>query len=162
MIVVVVAAEIIVIEICRDTRAGRRPIFFAIGRERVGRESVILAETRRWIGRVPHAALRVQYGQRGPSAVVAVVVLKRGKNRGQLNLCVGLLLLFNIPGSLVVRVALFFGGRQLGGRERALLSARHIAAVGSGGTGHASFVVGTGGECEKGDKENQKVELASS
>lgn len=33
---VVVAAEIIVIEICRDTRAGRHPILFAIGRERVG------------------------------------------------------------------------------------------------------------------------------
>lgn len=98
---------------------------------------------------MPHAALRVQYGQRGPSAVVAVVVLKRGKNRGQLNLCVGLLLLFNIPGSLVVRIALFFWGRQLGGRQRALLSARHIAAVRGGGTGHASFVVGNRVEQER-------------
>jgi hypothetical protein len=131
----------IVIQICGDTRAGRSAVLrgiVAVGRERVGRERVILAETGRWIRRVPYATLGVEDGERGPSAVVAVVVFESGENGGQLDLCVGLLFLFNIPGRLIVRAPLLFWSRQVGGRERALLSARHIAAVGGGGAGHAS------------------------
>lgn len=141
-----VVAEMIVIQICGDTGAGGNTVlrgFVAIGRESVGGERVILTKTGRWIRRVPYATLGMKDGERGPSAIVAVVVLESGENGGQLDLCVGLLFLINsIPGRLVVRPPLLFGGRQVGGRERALLSTRQIAAlgirVGGGGTGHAS------------------------
>lgn len=132
----------IVIQICGDTGAGGNTVLrglVAIGRESVGRERVILTKTGRWIRRVPYATLGMKYGERGPSAIVAVVVLESGEYGGQLDFDIGLLFLINrIPGRLVVRAPLLFWSRQLGGRERALLSTRHIAAVGGGGTGHAS------------------------